>query len=92
MQHITYALVRKTINILVFIAMVVTFLPFTGFGAYVDETSPTNPKCLRYRDAEGFWNKTYSVLFMSFGEFMVFDLLRKHNFKFCLNPIMKFEV
>ncbi|XP_018784930.1 PREDICTED: prostaglandin E2 receptor EP2 subtype-like [Bactrocera latifrons] len=66
-KHITYALVRKTINILVFIAVVVTFLPFTGFGAYIDESNPTNPKCLRYRDAEGFWNKTYSVLFMSFG-------------------------
>ncbi|XP_049313571.1 prostaglandin E2 receptor EP2 subtype [Bactrocera dorsalis] len=66
-KHITYALVRKTINILVIIAVVVTFLPFTGFGAYIDESNPTNPKCLRYRDAEGFWNKTYSVLFMSFG-------------------------
>ncbi|XP_050335260.1 prostaglandin E2 receptor EP2 subtype-like [Bactrocera neohumeralis] len=66
-KHITYALVRKTINLLVFIAVVVTFLPFTGFGAYIDESNPANPKCLRYRDAEGFWNKTYSVLFMSFG-------------------------
>ncbi|XP_039965053.1 prostaglandin E2 receptor EP2 subtype-like [Bactrocera tryoni] len=66
-KHITYALVRKTINLLVFIAVVVTFLPFTGFGAYIDESNPANPKCLRYRDADGFWNKTYSVLFMSFG-------------------------
>nr|XP_011180612.2 prostaglandin E2 receptor EP2 subtype [Zeugodacus cucurbitae] len=66
-KHITYALVRKTINLLVFIAVVVTFLPFTGFGAYIDESDPANPKCLRYRDAEGFWNKTYAILFMSFG-------------------------
>uniref|UniRef100_W8B449 Prostacyclin receptor n=3 Tax=Ceratitis capitata TaxID=7213 RepID=W8B449_CERCA len=66
-KHITYELVRKTINSLVLIAVVITFLPFTGFGAYIDESDPENPKCLRYRDAEGFWNKAYSVLFMLFG-------------------------
>lgn len=70
MQHITYELVRKTINLLVFIAVAVTFLPFTGFGAYIDENDPANPQCLRYRDADGLWNKIYAVLFMSFGEFL----------------------
>ncbi|CAD7002893.1 unnamed protein product [Ceratitis capitata] len=66
-KHITYALVRKTINLFLLIAVVVTFLPFIGFGTYIDESDPENPKCLRYRDAEGFWNKAYSVLFMTFG-------------------------
>ncbi|XP_036337193.1 prostaglandin D2 receptor-like isoform X2 [Rhagoletis pomonella] len=66
-KHITYELVRKTINSLVLIAVIITFLPFIGFGAYIDESDPENPKCLRYRDAEGFLNKTYSVLFMLFG-------------------------
>ncbi|XP_067644872.1 prostaglandin D2 receptor [Eurosta solidaginis] len=66
-KHITYELVRKTIRSLVLIAVVITFLPFTGFGAYIDDSNPDNLKCLRYRDAEGFWNKTYSVLFMLFG-------------------------
>ncbi|XP_011208973.2 prostaglandin D2 receptor [Bactrocera dorsalis] len=69
-KHITYELVRKTINSLVLIAVVITFLPFIGFGAYIDESDPENPKCLRYRDAEGFWNKTYSVLFMLFGSLL----------------------
>uniref|UniRef100_A0A1A9WT73 G-protein coupled receptors family 1 profile domain-containing protein n=1 Tax=Glossina brevipalpis TaxID=37001 RepID=A0A1A9WT73_9MUSC len=66
-KHITYELVRKTIKSLILLAIIITFLPFFGFGAYVDDSDPTNVKCLRYRDAEGFWNKTYSVLFMLFG-------------------------
>uniref|UniRef100_A0A1B0FHF4 G-protein coupled receptors family 1 profile domain-containing protein n=1 Tax=Glossina morsitans morsitans TaxID=37546 RepID=A0A1B0FHF4_GLOMM len=66
-KHITYELVRKTIKSLILLAVIITFLPFFGFGAYVDDSDPTNIKCLRYRDADGFWNKTYSVLFMLFG-------------------------
>ncbi|XP_073843670.1 uncharacterized protein [Musca autumnalis] len=66
-KHITYELVRKTIKSLILIAVVITFLPFFGFGAYMDDSNPEKIKCLRYRDAEGFWNKTYSVLFMLFG-------------------------
>ncbi|XP_065360668.1 prostaglandin E2 receptor EP2 subtype [Calliphora vicina] len=66
-KHITYELVRKTIKSLILIAVVITFLPFFGFGAYMDDSEPNKVKCLRYRDAEGFWNKTYSVLFMLFG-------------------------
>lgn len=50
------------------IAIIITFLPFVGFGAYIDESDPNNIKCLRYRDAEGWQNKTYSVLFMLFGK------------------------
>ncbi|XP_075161576.1 prostacyclin receptor [Haematobia irritans] len=66
-KHITYELVRKTIKSLICIAVVITFLPFFGFGAYIDESNPEKVKCLRYRDAEGFVNKAYSVLFMLFG-------------------------
>ncbi|XP_037819736.1 prostaglandin E2 receptor EP2 subtype-like [Lucilia sericata] len=66
-KHITYELVRKTIKSLILIAVVITFLPFFGFGAYMDDSDPNKVKCLRYRDAEGFLNKTYSVLFMLFG-------------------------
>lgn len=62
-------MVRKAINILIFIAVIITFLPLCGFGAYIDMSDENNIKCLRYRDAKGFWNKTYSVLFMLFGKF-----------------------
>lgn len=61
---------RKTIKSLILIAVVITFLPFFGFGAYMDDGDPNKIKCLRYRDAEGFWNKTYSVLFMLFGKYI----------------------
>lgn len=67
-QHITYELVRKTIKSLILIAVVITFLPFFGFGAYMDDSNPEKVKCLRYRDAEGVTNKIYSVLFMLFGK------------------------
>ncbi|XP_037953411.1 prostaglandin D2 receptor-like [Teleopsis dalmanni] len=66
-KHITYELVRKTIHSLILIAIVITFLPFVGFGAYIDESNPAKPVCMRYRDAQGFWNKSYAVLFMIFG-------------------------
>ncbi|XP_013116889.2 prostaglandin E2 receptor EP2 subtype [Stomoxys calcitrans] len=69
-KHITYELVRKTIKSLICIAVVITFLPFFGFGAYMDDSNPEKVKCLRYRDAEGFLNKTYSVLFMLFGSLL----------------------
>lgn len=52
------------------IAVVITFLPFVGFGAYIDESNPDQLKCIRYRDAPGVWNKTYAVLFMVFGKFL----------------------
>ncbi|EDX10878.1 GD14720 [Drosophila simulans] len=66
-KHITYELIRKSINSILMIAVVITFLPFVGFGAYIDESNPDQLKCIRYRDAPGVWNKSYAVLFMVFG-------------------------
>ncbi|XP_022227133.2 uncharacterized protein LOC111077242 [Drosophila obscura] len=66
-KHITYELIRKSINSIVIAALIITFLPFVGFGAYIDESNPDRMKCIRYRDADGFWNKAYAVLFMVFG-------------------------
>ncbi|XP_023033158.1 prostaglandin D2 receptor [Drosophila willistoni] len=67
-KHITYELVRKTVNIIIIVAFVVTCLPLLGFGAYIDvETNPNIPKCIRYRDASGAWNKAYAIFFMVFG-------------------------
>ncbi|KAH8303636.1 hypothetical protein KR018_009180 [Drosophila ironensis] len=66
-KHITYELIRKTINSILIVAVVVTFLPFVGFGAYIDESDPEKLRCIRYRDAQGAWNKSYAILFMVFG-------------------------
>ncbi|KAH8329655.1 hypothetical protein KR074_007023 [Drosophila pseudoananassae] len=66
-KHITYELIRKSINIILLVAVIITFLPFAGFGAYIDESDEKNLRCIRYRDAEGAWNKAYAVLFMVFG-------------------------
>ncbi|XP_044312602.1 prostaglandin D2 receptor [Drosophila rhopaloa] len=66
-KHITYELIRKSINSILIVAVIITFLPFVGFGAYIDESDPDKLKCIRYRDAEGVWNKSYAVLFMVFG-------------------------
>ncbi|EDV40502.1 uncharacterized protein Dana_GF10543 [Drosophila ananassae] len=66
-KHITYELIRKSINIILIVAVIITFLPFVGFGAYIDDSDKNHLKCIRYRDAEGAWNKAYAVLFMVFG-------------------------
>ncbi|XP_017059016.1 prostaglandin D2 receptor [Drosophila ficusphila] len=66
-KHITYELIRKSINSILIVAVIITFLPFVGFGAYIDESNPDRLKCIRYRDAPGVWNKSYAVLFMVFG-------------------------
>ncbi|KAI8041569.1 hypothetical protein M5D96_005834 [Drosophila gunungcola] len=65
--HITYELIGKSINSILIVAVIITFLPFVGFGAYIDESNPEQLKCIRYRDAQGVWNKSYAVLFMVFG-------------------------
>ncbi|KAH8379316.1 hypothetical protein KR009_004179 [Drosophila setifemur] len=69
-KHITYELIRKSINSILIVAVIITFLPFTGFGAYIDESNPEKLKCIRYRDAQGVWNKSYAVLFMVFGSLL----------------------
>ncbi|KAH8342541.1 hypothetical protein KR059_012506 [Drosophila kikkawai] len=66
-KHITYELIRKSIKSILIAAVIITFLPFVGFGAYIDESNPEELKCIRYRDAQGTWNKSYAVLFMIFG-------------------------
>lgn len=75
-QHITYNVVRKTINGLIFIATIITFLPFIGFGTYFDEEKR---ECRRYRDAETLWDKSYAVLFMAFGKFGTNLQLKSHE-------------
>ncbi|XP_030385643.1 prostaglandin E2 receptor EP2 subtype isoform X2 [Scaptodrosophila lebanonensis] len=66
-KHITYELVRKTIYSLIGVAIIVTFMPLFGFGAYIDDSNPNEMKCLRYRDADGYVNKAYAIMFMIFG-------------------------
>lgn len=68
MQHITYELVQKSVNSIVLVAMIITFLPFAGFGAYIDDSNPEQLKCIRYRDAAGMLNRAYSIFFMIFGK------------------------
>lgn len=51
--------------------MVITFLPFAGFGAYIDDSNPDKLKCVRYRDAAGMANRAYSIFFMIFGSYYI---------------------
>lgn len=67
---------RKCIHSLTLIAIVITVLPLFGFGAYIDESNPDKPTCLRYRDADGAWNKTYAVIFMLFGKLNLLMVIR----------------
>ncbi|TDG53084.1 hypothetical protein AWZ03_000627 [Drosophila navojoa] len=69
-KHITYELIQKSVNSILLVAVVITFLPFVGFGAYIDETNPEKLKCIRYRDAPGTLNKAYSIFFMVFGSLL----------------------
>lgn len=70
MQHITYELIQKSIRSILLVAAIVTFLPFVGFGAYINESNPKQLKCIRYRDATGATNNAYSIFFMVFGEIL----------------------
>ncbi|KAH8415723.1 hypothetical protein KR222_010759, partial [Zaprionus bogoriensis] len=70
-KHITYELVQKSVNSIVVLAMIITFLPFAGFGAYMDESDPKKLSCIRYRDAPGMLNRAYSICFMIFGNLLV---------------------
>ncbi|XP_055384269.1 uncharacterized protein LOC129613945 [Condylostylus longicornis] len=63
-KHITYNVVKRTIQFLISMATIITFLPLIGFGVYYEETKH---KCLRYRDATMFWDMTYAYIFMIFG-------------------------
>ena len=56
---------KKTIQLLILIATLITFLPLTGFGVYFDEDEQ---KCLRYRDATSILDISYAYLFMIFGK------------------------
>ncbi|KAM8708969.1 hypothetical protein ACLKA7_015869 [Drosophila subpalustris] len=69
-KHITYELIQKTIQSILVVALIITFLPFFGFGAYIDRSNPGKVKCIRYRDAPGLMNKSYSLLFMVFGSLL----------------------
>ncbi|KAH8406244.1 hypothetical protein KR215_009043 [Drosophila sulfurigaster] len=69
-KHITYELILKCIVSILVVALIVTFLPFFGFGAYIDESNPDQLKCIRYRDAPGIVNKSYSIFFMAFGNLL----------------------
>ncbi|XP_060657044.1 alpha-1B adrenergic receptor isoform X2 [Drosophila nasuta] len=69
-KHITYELILKCIVSILVVALIVTFLPFFGFGAYIDESNPDQLKCIRYRDAPGIVNKSYSIFFMAFGSLL----------------------
>ncbi|ALC42979.1 CG7497 [Drosophila busckii] len=69
-KHITYELIQKSVYSIITIAIIITFLPFLGFGAYIDESNPHKLICVRYRDASGFWNAAYSILFMVFGSLL----------------------
>ncbi|XP_034483605.1 prostacyclin receptor [Drosophila innubila] len=66
-KHITYELIQRTIQCILVVALIVTFLPFFGFGAYIDKSNPDKLQCIRYRDATGIMNNSYSILFMVFG-------------------------
>ncbi|XP_030572470.1 prostaglandin D2 receptor [Drosophila novamexicana] len=69
-KHITYELIQKSIRSILLVAAIVTFLPFVGFGAYINESNPKQLKCIRYRDATGATNNAYSIFFMVFGSLL----------------------
>ncbi|EDV96195.1 GH16125 [Drosophila grimshawi] len=70
-KHITYELIQKCVVSILVVAAIVTFLPFVGFGAYVDESNPEKVVCKRYRDVPGTINRAYSIFFMAFGSLLV---------------------
>jgi prostaglandin E receptor 4 len=66
----TRSLLRRILFFFTIVALALCFLPFVGFGTYIDWT--TN-KCVRYRDATDPLDISYAFIFFTFGE-SVFSL------------------
>ncbi|XP_055914576.1 rhodopsin, GQ-coupled-like [Eupeodes corollae] len=76
-EHFSRRFIRNAIIGLTFVAGIITFLPFFGFGIYFDDETK---KCLRYREAKTLSDRGYAILFLIFGSLICITIVTCNTF------------